>query len=827
MAATTSTRRTRRPGNRPAAQRRRPARTTRRPRKRLGRATAQACKTTWMGAASGTGWLVRRSIRAVGVPATEAATDDRQARRDGTGLALVLVGALLIIGGWFHLHAPLVSSLAGGLTFLVAGLIGMFVLPMPVLLVALAVELMRGSRGTRLRRQLVGGALLTAGATGLLDLLAGSGGHHSLPVHTGGALGYVCGLLAALVTPWVAVPLLLLLAGAGAVVASGVPADRLRTRLATLAGRRDADVEDEGDDYDDDDPDDHDPDLSLEDASPQTRDAQDDGASEDDPHEVEHGPHDLDDETPRRGEPVPALPVPVRSVAVRAVGLQAAEQLLLVEDTGYQLPPLKLLKAGTRPRESSTVRREAAELQALFDEFKKDAKVVNTLVGPAVVRYEVIPGTGVSVKTIEKMADDIASRLAAVSVHVLAPVPGKRAVGVEVPRPDADRETVGLADVLRSPAATRDRHPLLVALGKSIDGRHIVANLAAMPHVLIAGATGSGKSAALNALLTSILTRATPEQVRLLLIDPKRVELISYTGIPHLTKPIISDLGQAAQALAWAVGEMEIRYDQLAEARVRNIDEYNAKVRAGRRPGPTMPYLLVVVDELGDLMLAAAQTNRKRRAEDEETLDVEENVVRLGQKARAAGVHMVLATQRPSVDVVTGLIKANVPSRIAFATASLADSRVILDEPGAEKLVGKGDGLYAPVSAPRPTRFQGALVTTAEVDAVVAHWRRQHQASRAPGGPTGRTSGMDLGKDDVDLLCQAAELVVSSQHGSAAMLQRKLRVSPTRADRLMGLLEGCRVVGPAEGSKARRVLMRDGELQPLLDALAGSDSAHV
>ena len=574
---------------------------------------------------------------------------------------------------------------------------------------------------------------------------------------------------------------------------------------------------------------------------------------------------------------MPAADVPALATAPQLevdLGMPAGE---------WRLPPPKTL--GRSKQQLLDHKEIAAAGRALVDALTAHGvatRLVGHTVGPTVTRFELELGPGVKVARVTSLAKDIAYAMASPDVRILAPIPGKSAIGVEVP--NRRRQLVTLGDVLASEEARKATHPLEVALGRDIAGRPVMASLAEMPHILISGATGAGKSSCINSLLTSILMRATPEQVRLILVDPKRVELGQYNGLPHLLTQVVVDPKKAANALAWAVTEMERRYDILAEAGMRDIDGYNealardelgttvcvadddmspdsadadaaadddtddpttpiarrrgagasdgvdvvseatdivseAAARAAQRVEESravvdpplhrerLPYVLVVVDELNDLMMVAAR-------------DVEESVCRIAQMARAVGIHLVLATQRPSVDVITGVIKANVPSRLAFSVSSLADSRVILDQPGAERLVGKGDMLLLTASSSVARRIQGPWVAESEVRSVVAHWRRQHQPQyveglAGDGGP--RAGGGGIDDEDDDLLHAAMELVVRSQLGSTSMLQRKLRVGFSRAGRLMDLLERRGVVGPSEGSKARAVLMTPEEFEQLSD----------
>ncbi|MDQ3757099.1 MAG: DNA translocase FtsK, partial [Actinomycetota bacterium] len=490
-------------------------------------------------------------------------------------------------------------------------------------------------------------------------------------------------------------------------------------------------------------------------------------------------------------------------------GEQLAIELGPAAEPGqWQLPPLSLLKRSKAQEiDRRTLEQRGRVLEESLAAHGVETRLVGMTPGPTVTRFELELGPGVKVARVTSLHKDIAYAMAAPDVRLLAPIPGRSAIGVEVP--NVTRQLVALGDVLASDEARRATHPLEVALGKDISGRSVMESLAAMPHVLIAGATGAGKSSCINSLLTSILLRATPEQVRMILVDPKRVELNQYNGLPHLLTQVVINPKKAANALAWAVTEMERRTDLLAEVGVRDITGYNAAFDRGELDGAErLPYILVVVDELNDLMMVAAR-------------DVEESICRIAQMGRAFGIHLVIATQRPSVDVITGVIKANVPSRMAFAVSSLADSRVILDQPGAERLVGKGDLLLLTASSNVARRIQSPWVSEEEVRKVVAHWRRQAQPQYVE-GVEGSDDGLAAfagggggaaGDDDDEVLEAAMELVVRSQLGSTSMLQRKLRVGFARAGRIMDLLEQRGVVGPSEGSKARAVLMTVEELE--------------
>ncbi|SCL47153.1 DNA segregation ATPase FtsK/SpoIIIE, S-DNA-T family [Micromonospora eburnea] len=761
-----------------------------------------------MGLAHGLGW----AVRAAGRHAASARDLDPEHRRDGAGLLLFGLAILSAVAIWFGGAGPVGARLADTVRLF----LGAIAIVVPVLLMVGAWRLLRTPSDPAHRgRGLVGwGSMLLATAAMLhIGQDPANGVQRD---YAGGLLGAGVGdLLKAAVTAWVAVPLLVLLLVFGLLVVTATPINKIPERLGLLAGNLigapatdDAEAE----------------------ATPKP--ARKRPAKRVPPPADLVDPDDLDDldgadlqdtlVLPRkRPAKVPATRKPVEPPEHSPMPSRA-EQLALTGLAGdYTLPPANMLGSGAAPKSRSKANDEViAALTGVFEQFDVDAAVTGFTRGPTVTRYEVELGPGVKVERITQLSRNIAYAVKSPDVRILSPIPGKSAVGVEIP--NTDPENVALGDVLRSRAATGDHHPMVVALGKDIEGGYVVANLAKMPHILIAGATGAGKSSCLNSLLVSILTRATPDEVRLLLIDPKRVEMTGYEGIPHLVTPIVTNPKKAADSLEWVVREMDMRYDDLAANGVRHIDDFNRKVRTGEIKAPPgserelrpYPYLLVIVDELADLMMVAPR-------------DVEDSIVRITQLARAAGIHLVLATQRPSVDVVTGLIKANVPSRLAFATSSLADSRVILDQPGAEKLLGRGDGLFLPMGASKPLRIQGAWVTEREIADVVKFCKNQREPEfrsdvLTVAQDSKKKIDEDIG-DDLDLLVQAVELVVTSQFGSTSMLQRKLRVGFAKAGRLMDLMETRGVVGPSEGSKARDVLVKPDELEEVLAGLRGEE----
>ncbi|MEU8420806.1 DNA translocase FtsK 4TM domain-containing protein [Micromonospora sp. NPDC048835] len=760
----------------------------------------------WMGVAHGMGW----AVRAAGRQAASARDLDPEHRRDGAGLLMFGLALLTAVALWLSGAGPVGARLADTIRLF----LGAISVVVPVLLGIGAWRLMRQPADPEHRgRGLIGWGSLLVSTAALLQI--GQDPADTLERDfAGGLVGAgVGGMLERAVTAWVAVPLLILLLLFGLLVVTATPINKIPERLGLLAGglvsTPETDEEEEADE-------------------PAAKPARKRPAKRMPPPLDPDDFEDLDgadlQETmvlPRKSAAkVPASRKPAADPPEHSPAPTRAEQLALTGLAGdYTLPPANMLSAGAAAKTRSKANDEViAALTGVFDQFDVDAAVTGFTRGPTVTRYEVELGHGVKVERITQLSRNIAYAVKSPDVRILSPIPGKSAVGVEIP--NTDPENVALGDVLRSRAATSDHHPMVVALGKDIEGGYVVANLAKMPHILIAGATGAGKSSCLNTLLVSVLTRATPDEVRLLLIDPKRVEMTGYEGIPHLVTPIVTNAKKAADSLDWVVREMDMRYDDLAANGVRHIDDFNRKVRNGEIKAPPgseremrpYPYLLVIVDELADLMMVAPR-------------DVEDSVVRITQLARAAGIHLVLATQRPSVDVVTGLIKANVPSRLAFATSSLADSRVILDQPGAEKLLGRGDGLFLPMGASKPVRIQGAWVTEREIADVVKFCKDQREPEfrkdvLAPAQESKKKIDEDIG-DDLDLLVQAVELVVTSQFGSTSMLQRKLRVGFAKAGRLMDLMETRGVVGPSEGSKARDVLVKPDELDEVLVGLRG------
>lgn len=785
---------------------------------------------------------------------------DPSIRQSVSALMWFFLAILVAAREWFSWQSPVGDFVH----WIVAGTFGVATYALPILLILLVVRMLRHPDGAdETMGMAIGVFLVVWSVAGIVHIGAGrpSIDHGLAPVQrAGGVLGYILGgLTARLATAPFAVVLLVLLAVSGIMIATRVALHEVGPRLRAAFGGRDLADADLG-------------------GLPEHRTLEPrragrwfgrgqpqqiegvvlasggaahrlDGYDADEAYRRarENGADDLDDsayeEALAVGTPGASLPrttffpepAGATSPYLTHVGVPTTElahilaphnpagpvprgQQGLLEVAGpYVLPSLNLLAAGAPHKTRSAANDRVVEsLADVFAQFEVDAKVTGFTRGPTVTRYEVELAAGVKVEKITQLSRNIAYAVASSDVRILSPIPGRSAIGIEIP--NTDRETVALGDVLRSQVAQRLDHPMAIGVGKDVEGGYVMANLAKMPHLLVAGATGAGKSSFVNAMITSILMRATPSEVRLVLVDPKRVELTAYEGIPHLITPIITDPKKAAQALEWVVREMELRYEDLARFGYKHIDDFNKAVRSGKvqaLPGSerritTYPYLLVIVDELADLMMVAPR-------------EVDDCIQRITQLARAAGIHLVLATQRPSVDIVTGTIKANVPSRLAFATSSLADSRVVLDQPGAEKLIGQGDALFLPMGESKSIRVQGAWVSESEVHAIVDHCRSQ-------GGPSYREDVLTPGKEiaasedigeDMDDLLAAARLVITTQLGSTSMLQRKLRVGFARAGRLMDILETREIVGPSLGSKAREVLVAPERLAETLAILSG------
>jgi S-DNA-T family DNA segregation ATPase FtsK/SpoIIIE len=764
-------------------------------------------------------------------------------RRDGVALGLLALAVIIAAAAWFDAARPVGAWIDSGLrTF-----VGAAVVLLPLLIAAVALVLMRTEPFPQARPRLVlGSAMVALPVLGLWHLWSGSPSGPAERQRAGGFIGFAMGgPLSDGLTAWIATPLLIGAALFGVLLLTGTTIREVPETLYDMfAARARYGEVDYGDvDYDEVDYDDDGygraPGAGVKESAP---DDFSDGYY-DDPRALADGPQSWQSPAGPSGTPYDNYPLdesvpeasnltePIKprrkrtarhkvDVPQQATQAQVTQSIERATDGTYSLPPLDLLIAGDPPKRRSSANDQMVDaITSVLDQFKVDAAVTGCTRGPTVTRYEVELGPGVKVEKITALQRNIAYAVATESVRMLAPIPGKSAVGIEVP--NTDREMVRLADVLTAASTRRDHHPLVIGLGKDIEGDFISANLAKMPHLLVAGSTGSGKSSFVNSMLVSLLARATPEEVRMILIDPKMVELTPYEGIPHLITPIITQPKKAAAALAWLVEEMEQRYQDMQASRVRHIDDFNSKVRSGEITTPLgsqrvykpYPYIVAIVDELADLMMTAPR-------------DVEDAIVRITQKARAAGIHLVLATQRPSVDVVTGLIKTNVPSRLSFATSSLTDSRVILDQPGAEKLIGMGDALFLPMGSNKPIRLQGAFISDEEIHAVVQACKDQAEPEYTEGVTAAKPGGEradvdpDIG-DDMDLLLQAVELVVSSQFGSTSMLQRKLRVGFAKAGRLMDLMENQGIVGGSEGSKAREVLIKPDELAATLGSIRG------
>jgi S-DNA-T family DNA segregation ATPase FtsK/SpoIIIE len=773
-------------------------------------------------------------------------------RRDGAGLLLICLALVVAAQSWFGLSGPAGQAIE----WAAAGLVGVLSKALPVVLIVVAVRLMRHPQEREDNGRIsIGFTALIVALDTLIHIgrgLPSPRGDWAAIRAAGGLVGLIGTPAAALLTRWIAFTVFLVLAFFGLLVVAKTPVNRIPQRLRQAVAalgwggaqprrtRPDLDRYAHDEPYRSPTPGPEGPfrpaggppapetdfyDSGQDDAAPPASGdgppgagAPPAGQNPPPPPGAAPAPGAATRQTASAGEPTTTdlaakAPRPSRVPAGGAQGDLRGEVL-------YELPPAGLLaKDLPRQDQGDGSARTVEALMGVFEQFSVDAVVSGLTRGPTVTRYEVELGLGVKVERITALQRNIAYAVASSEIRIISPIPGKSAIGIEIP--NVIRETVSLGDVLASDKARRTPHPMAVGLGKDVGGAYVVANLTKMPHLLVAGATGSGKSSFVNAMVVSILMRATPDQVRMVLIDPKRVELTVYAGIPHLITPIITDPKKASEALEWVVREMDARYDDLERHGLRHIEDFNKAVRNGsiraepeaKRPLRPYPYLLVVVDELADLMMAAPR-------------DVEASVQRITQLARAAGIHLVLATQRPSVDVVTGVIKANIPSRLAFATTSQTDSRVVLDQPGAERLVGQGDALFLPYGSSRPVRLQGAWVGESEihgvVDAVKAQAKAEYRPDVVAKSSKRRVVDEDIG-DDLDLLLQAAELVVVAQMGSTSMLQRKLRVGFAKAGRLMDLLETRGIVGPSDGAKARDVLVPPDSLAAVLASISGDE----
>ncbi|MUM07430.1 cell division protein FtsK [Mycobacterium sp. CBMA 213] len=819
-----------------------------------GAAVGRGARAGWLMLAKGAG----NTARSVG----RARELDAGHRRDGVALALLGVAFLIAASSWFNAARPVGAWIDYG----VRTVVGSAVVVLPVLLVVLAITLMRSHPNPDARPRLIlGGAMIGLPVLGLWHVWAGAPADPSERRGAAGFVGFVIGgPLSDGLTVWIATPLLIMGVLFGLLLVTGTTIRELPDTLRYMvSGRFHGDHEDYDDahaGYDDDYADDFadgyydDPTYRRDEpeawpGSDQTTTAMTRplGRTPMDNYPLDDALDDAGapsaDEAPTAPEPAArprrrkaqnvADPVPTKPKALDTVKDAQDDVKVAAKDDGlsldrviegdYTLPPLELLADGEPPKRVGRDNdRIINAISEVMRQFKVDATVTGFQRGPTVTRYEIELGPGVRVERFTQLQRNLAYAVANEHIRLLAPIPGKSAVGVEVP--NSDREMVRLKDVLNAPSTRKDHHPMVFGIGKDVEGHFISYNLAKMPHLLVAGSTGSGKSSFINSMLVSLLQRATPDEVRMILVDPKMVEFPPYQGIPHLITPVIIDPKKAAAALAWLVEEMEQRYQDMSASGVRHIDDFNKKVRSGEITAPlgservykTYPYILCVVDELADLMMQAPR-------------DVEDAIVRITQKARAAGIHLVLATQQPVVSVVTGLIKANVPSRMAFGVTNATNSRVILDQVGAEKLTGKGDALFQPSEAPKPIRVQGAFVSDEEIQAVVAFTKQQAQPEFVDGVTVKTVEKRDIDSDigdDMDVFLQAVELVVSSQFGSTSMLQRKLRVGFAKAGRLMDLMENRGIVGPSEGSKAREVLVKPDELAGTLMLIQGGSDAN-